>query len=765
MKIELENLFVQKLKDGINLFTGAGFSTLQSPNGEKLPTGKELSCELKKKYSLTDLPEDQELSYVSEFCPDQEYQEYLRERLKVKSYNPLYNVLNKINLKSYITTNIDNIVRLVMDNSASYYLKSIQEYGASMHGANELPYIPLHGDISDLNSKLFFGKFDLSVVDKRNKDLFDQMFGLLAKQPILFWGYSFRDSGVLATVKRLLELGTSDIWIQFLSTETSSIKLFRDKGCHIIEANTEELLKWIDSHIQNTTQHESDILLDLRLKKYKIPTLSEITSVPQKDYYQGGNTSWHPILADIPYERPIIPIIEDSAIKNNCIIITGCKFSGKTTILMQLSRKIHSHNKLYIDGIVKEEAEFILNIIGKREVWIFFNNCIDNILAFNCFAKCKNIHIIGTSDDYHFETVKHLIDKSVSYKIFDCTELQKHEAQNIYNKIPTGIRKQNFVFKDFGDEKYSLLEFISHNVMMAHTKKQISNMFSILQKKDYTSFAIIALTSYLADSGSALSYTNIATLFDKNVYPDAFNMIKHVKNYLREYNFEWAIEDQCQDFFTLRSKLFAISARNVLIEKYKDEFAKTIMSFISKESPYNIAKYDIYKRKGYDSELFSKIFNKEQASYLYDLIYNFDKSPYTLQQWALCLTAFKDYKEAFIKIDKAISENPCNFSFKNSQAIIMFESNKVIGNADAIDYMHKAMEILKQCYLDDKRKLYHAQKFAEFAIFFYTQYHYSDYLNDSKNWLLEVSESNEYTSNRTKKLIDKITTILSHLQF
>ncbi len=95
----------------------------------------------------------------------------------------------------------------------------------------------------------------------------------------------------------------------------------------------------------------------------------------------------------------------------------------------------------------------------------------------------------------------------------------------------------------------------------------------------------------------------------------------------------------------------------------------------------------------------------------------------------------------------------------------MFESNKVIGNADAIDYMHKAMEILKQCYLDDKRKLYHAQKFAEFAIFFYTQYHYSDYLNDSKNWLLEVSESNEYTSNRTKKLIDKITTILSHLQF
>lgn len=90
MKIELEDLFIQKLKDGINLFTGAGFSVLPSKTGEKLPTGNELCDVLRKKYLMNDIPDDQGLAYVSEFCPEQEYQNYLRSRLTVSSYNPLY---------------------------------------------------------------------------------------------------------------------------------------------------------------------------------------------------------------------------------------------------------------------------------------------------------------------------------------------------------------------------------------------------------------------------------------------------------------------------------------------------------------------------------------------------------------------------------------------------------------------------------------------------------------------------------------------------
>ena len=115
-----------------------------------------------------------------------------------------------------------------------------------------------------------------------------------------------------------------------------------------------------------------------------------------------------------------------------------------------------------------------------------------------------------------------------------------------------------------------------------------------------------------------------------------------------------------------------------------------------------------------------------------------------------------------LKLIKQFPKKPANFSFKNSQAIIMFESNKETASPDAIYYMHKAMGILKSCYLDDKRKLYHAQKFAEFSLYFYTKYKCTDYLLEAKNWLNEVSMTSDYTSRHTGKLIEQLTSILSH---
>ena len=191
MNIELESLFTEKLKTGINLFTGAGFSVLPSPSGKRLPTGKELCDEVIEKFKLQEFSSEKGLAYISEFCPEQEYQDFLRNRFTIDEYNQLYDLITRINLRTYISTNIDNLIRRVIDNTSKYFLKNIREYGATRDGTNELAYIPLHGDVVDLNSKLYFGVFDLAVVDKLNRDLFEQMFGRLAKQPILFWGYNF----------------------------------------------------------------------------------------------------------------------------------------------------------------------------------------------------------------------------------------------------------------------------------------------------------------------------------------------------------------------------------------------------------------------------------------------------------------------------------------------------------------------------------------------------------------------------------------------
>ncbi len=763
MKIDLENLFAQKIVSGINLFTGAGFSVLPSPSGDKLPTGKEFCEEVITKFNLQDISADKGLSYISEFCPDQEYQDFLRERFTVHSYNPLYDQINKINMRTYVTTNIDNIIRLVMDKSTKYYLKSICEYGASMNGENELSFIPLHGDVAN-SGKLYFGLFDLVTVDKNNADLFEQMFGQLVKQPILFWGYSFQDKGVLSVVKRLIEQGNNEIWVQFLPEEQDAIKLFRSKGCHIIEANTLSLLQWIQDNINITIEdNASDLIEDTRLDKYRIPTISKIASIPQSEYYQQGNTGWHPVLADVPYERKIVSEIENAAISKKNVVLSGCRFSGKTTILMQLARKVNCRNKFYVDGISKAEAEFILNIIGNESAWIFFNNFTDDIFAYNCFAKRDNIFLVGTAEEYHFETVKHLIDRELTYKIFNCSEITKDEARHIYNKIPAGLRKSIFKYKDNDDEKFSMLELVAQNVVGVFAKKHISQMINAVSREDDNMFTAIILASYLSEYGSALSYANISTILDINVYPDAIKLINKVKDYLRTFDLHLDNDESYQDYFVLRSKLFAYNAKNILLEEHKNKFASVVKLFTLRESRYGIARYNVFRRKAYDAQLFSELFTKDEAISLYKFLYKIENSPYTLQQLALCLANFHDYQNAFLCIDKAISEMPNNFSFKNSQAIIMFEANKMLLSAEAVEHMRFAMETLRICYNDDKRKIYHAQKFSEFAIYFYEKHKCADYLEEAQHWLFEMSNQSEGVSRYTNKLKEKLSSIISTL--
>lgn len=758
MEVKNGNAFLERLKTGINLFTGAGFSLLPSDSGITLPSGKEFCREIITHFNLKDISESYELDYVSEFCPEIEYQNYLRNRFKVSDYNKLYDVLNLININTYVTTNIDNIVRLVMDNSQRYYLRNIREYGAPTISKNEITYIPLHGDVLDLNSLLYFKKFDLAIVDDNNRDLFNQMFGLLAKRPLLFIGYGFNDKGVLGVVNRLISMGASDIWVQLLPEDKANIKLFESKGCHVIEANTEELLIWIRDHI-NYDKGESDIRVDGNaLSTYRIPTISQISAVPTQEFFQQGHTHWYPILSNIAFERPIISIAEDLALKYKNVIITGSRFSGKTTTLMQLASKINTINKFFLDGVTKEEAKFVLKQIGNCKAWVFFKNCCSDINAFIFLAKQDNIYLIGTSDDYQLETVKHIIFGEVTCKILECTELSNSEALGLYNKIPSGIKRPTFSFKEDDVEKYSMLEFVAKNIVGVYTRKTVSRMLSEIFEADKNVFSVIALAAYLTEKNSALSYSLVSRLLKIDIYPGGLNMINKTKNYLREFNLTIETEG---DFFVIRSSLFSMNILKILIEDYRDYFAQIVRFVVEDASSYNIFRYDIFRRKAFDSQLFRRIFSIDEAVRLYNILYSKDQNPYTLQQKALCQSLFGDYKNAFQSIDKALSIMPNNFSFRNSQAIIMFEANKSTISAESVSYMKKAMEILKQCYIDDKRKTYHAQKFAEFAIILHSDYDCDEYLENAQQWLDEIVSEDGFVSIKTQKLREQIASALS----
>lgn len=750
MKVKIDNveLLREKLHTGICFFTGAGFSSLPDKNGKKLPTAKILAQDIVDKFEIDNVFDD-DLTYISEQCPPDELDKFLREKFTVTSYNPLYKVLNKVKIKTFVTTNIDNIIRKVIDDGNTYYINNIREYGASTYNPYELTYIPLHGDVLDKNSTLYFKKLELSQVTTENKDLFDAMYAHLIKQSVLFIGYSFNDGGVLEVITRLLKNGCHDIWIQCLPSDKKNIAFLRNKGCNIIEADTESLLNWIEnqgdfinsSPIQNT--HIS------KLKRYHIPSITNITAIQNAEYFQQGNTQWYPILVNVPYERKEVNQVYNETLKVKNVIILGDRFTGKTTMLMQTALKVNAEIKLYIDTPRLEEAKFICKNLKKDKAWVFIQNCTADIEAFKLFANQQNLNVVGTSNEYQYETVRHLIDNEIKYNIVNISELTKSEALAIFNKIPRGLKNNQFKYKDVkhSNDKYSMLEFIGLNVSKSLSKRKISSMLQDILKSDNRIFDIIALTAYLSENYSALSYNIVASYFNILVYPNAFELVKKAKEHLKSCYYDNL--ELYEDYYILRSKLFATNIRDLLLRDFKDKYSNVVENFIKNVSTYNILRYDVFCRKGYDAELFYRLFSYEKSNELFDLLFKNNTNCYTLQQWALCRMKFGHYKEAFADIDRALSIAPNNFSIQNSQAIILFEANKNDQSEIALKSLKDAMEILKKCYNNDKRKVYHAQKFAEFALILKRLHNCSDYIDEAINWIHEIV--NEQGDNITKK--------------
>ncbi len=756
IRIDNENLFKEKLKNGINLFVGAGFSCLPDEKGNTLPIGNELAKEICDKFEVEQIYSD-DLPTASALVRNKhDLQNFLRERFRVTSYNPAYMAINKINLKSFITTNIDNIIHSVIENGGKYFLNSISYYGATNRAPNALPYIPLHGDVNMPDSELYFGKFDMAVVDKKNEDLFKEMFSKLSNTPTLFWGYSFNDYGVLRTVERLLAKAPHDIWIQCLAEDTKTIAVFKSKGCNIIEGDTQSLLEWINKEAISAAPSEKSIINKGSLKRFMIPSLQSVEATLLEDFYQNGRTAWHPILSKRVPELSLINAMYDTSLANKNTILLGGSFTGKTTALMQLALKIDKQNKLYLDKITSEEALFILKNIGNEETWVFFHNFAEDIEAYKIFASHPKIITVGVADDYQFEMVKHLL-VGIPYRYKEIGDITILDAQKIYDEIPLGIRTKEFSYKENEDEKFSMLEMISKNVSNVPTQERIKKILLNIKNRSPQAYEAVLLTSYLEYHRSALSTDIIVSYFGIGSYTKIQTIIKVAQNILNDYEIDFSRDDSSQDFFILRSKLFLRNAMLLLRYNplFKKDFAKVITKFIYDVSPFNIYRFHIFRRKAYDSKLFNDLFDKTTANELYKFLYDYDSNPYTLQQWALYCAKIGNYTQAFIYIDQALDSCPSNFSMQNSRAIIFFEANKGKGSPAAFIEMQKAMALLGFCYNNDKKKDYHAHKFAEFACYLAENMSEKNYIGQAITWLEEI-RIHETNHKETDALLHKL---------
>lgn len=765
MNIEGESTFKRYLQDKINLFLGAGFSIISKDNNkDDLPLGDKLAEELSRKFELekTDL---YKISTILEMTRKVEFYQYLTERFRVVSNYEKYKVLDRLNIKKIFTTNIDDLVYKIFENNTKHYINNVTLSGPVFNDECAIDYYPLHGSIRDSNKRFVFSVNDINRTYIDENDVWQTLRQSISKEPILFLGYGFNDAGVFQALYGDSKFNNNQKpkWILLKDPQKIDIDYFKALGFFIITGTINEFLDYIDNlkfskKINNNIKNEA---IEIP-KEMCIPKHSDVPAAPLKDFYLGDEPQWYNIYSgDIPHTshyRTITNLIDSG----ENVIVTSIPASGKTTTLMQLASEYESDSiKLILKFPTKEKVQYIINTLKGRNAIIFIDNFTDDIDSIECLFTIENIQVVAFDIDYSFETVSHRMHK-YKYKLHNMSELEELDIQKIIESIPKNIKKDSIIQKTDN----SLFEIINRNVRVPNLQQRYKKFILDLDSNNSTLAELFVMICYVHSCRIPVSFDMAYSFLRDDIteYKDVYDMInnlgKLVKNLENTSTFN-LIDDDQQDYFFTRSAylskviLWQLSKKSKILKRVLEKFLKNV-------SPYNICRFDIFKRKAYDSKIISEAFdNWREGMEYYEKLYNRDNSEYLLQQGALYLSSKGEYSKAFEWIDKALNNSKKEqFTIQNTHAIILFKSNieKEDDESGLVKRtLDKSMGILEKCYQDDKRKGFHAVVFAEQALKYENRFgieESKEYLLLAQNWL-NIENVKDLNSTNTKKEIFK----------
>lgn len=275
MEIQNENTLIHAMKTGINVFVGAGFSLYAYDKcNRKLPTGKELAIELQKTFNV----KSSDLSMISTILQRKskvEFKTFLTERFTVKDYEPSYENLNYVNVKSYFTTNIDNLVpKIVSASNSKRFINDLLVYGENTD-ANRINYLPLHGNVDNPENDYVFDVQSLATTFGSNQRIWSYLSNACEKNPTIFLGYSFSDNSVIQALSsyRTFENAQKEKWILLYKPTEEEIEYYEALDFSIIQGDIKEFLEFIPTllGVDNQTeggQQLNDDILDIFRSNY-----------------------------------------------------------------------------------------------------------------------------------------------------------------------------------------------------------------------------------------------------------------------------------------------------------------------------------------------------------------------------------------------------------------------------------------------------------------------------------------------------------------
>lgn len=777
MEIQNENSLIHAMKTGINVFVGAGFSLYAyDKKKQNLPSGNGLVDELKSMFNV----KAASLSMISTILQRKaktEFKAFLTERFSVDSYESFYNNLNLVNVKSYFTTNIDNLIpKIVSAENSKRFINDLLVNGENAD-ANRINYLPLHGCVENPENEYVFDVQSLATTFGNNSRIWSYLSNACEKNPTIFLGYSYSDNSVIQALSsyRTFENAQKEKWILLYNPTDDQIEFYEALDFTIIKGEIKEFLELLPNILDNEElsgkKNEEEEIRDI-FKNNLVPLDNRNqVSRPIIDFFRGQVPIWSDILSNKIYRVSYYKQIQDSIYnQNRQTIVIGAPVSGKTTLAMLLAYNVQFEGvKLMYSGLTLSKVDFILKILGNLKALIFVENFTDNIEAFLKLSQAKNITVVGVDRSQFYSTVSHMLTPQM-FDIINVTELSDNDIQGVFNSVPVEIKASSMKTKRKSKDIYaadSIYEFVIRNIKGQNIVERYKKIIHDLEHDDSNLMEFLLLCAYMHKCRVPLSIEVAYSYFsDIYNYQDVLEMKDELEDMLSEFEGSNDLLDSSIEYYYPRTYFIAEA-----ILKYSSPLLlKKIMSKVIDNVPkYLIYNFKTFRKFAFDSLLTAKAFvdwkdgmDFYKSAYLYD-----NENPYVLQQGALFLSKKKQYQEAFKWIDKAInSTNDKYFSIRNSHAIILFDANYELELNNMVEeQLDRSMEILHKCYHDDSRKIFHAIVYADQAERYFIKANSEktiNYLQQAKKWLKEESSNNSWNY-ELKQRLSKVEKILATL--
>jgi hypothetical protein len=766
MRIENEHTFKKALSEGINLFAGAGFSVLANDcEGRPLPIGSEFAAELLSKF---DIPKSTSLdlskiSTILEHDKKSDFYAYIKKRFDVKDFDERYFLLDRINIKTIFTTNVDNLMHEIYSSSSIHYLNDVSLQGPAYSDRSAIDFVALHGSILNNSRSMSFSSRDVAAAFRSDPDRWHALTNQLQALPTIFWGHGIEDAAVLEALNPSTVRGRpyKDKWMILQpSIDEGTIRYFKALDFQIIIADTIQMLDYLDS-LKITPPEKLVGVPGAPTREIfpqeAIPDVGITPVRPIIEFYLGAAPSWNDIFNGRLHRTCHFTTICNVINSGKNTIAIGLPACGKTTLMMQVAAALSfSGHKLICDMMTSEKAHLLVTKLCGEKALIFLDNFTDSINAFRFLSSQSNVQIVGFDRDYNFDIVSHKINKN-QCTICDVTELSPHDMQEIFSRVPRNIKKPTYMSPETSQGiRPSLFELIEANIVRNSLRDRFYTALQQLAREDINLLDLLLVCCYVHKCRTPISMDMLIAFFRDKVggYRDIYRMHERLGAMLTDYVGELADEEQ--DYFIPRSN---IVAEAIIDQAPSLAFKRVLQRFHKEVSPYRIHRIDVFRRQAYDKDLILKAFpDWEEGMDFYRTICDRDPSPFVRQQCALYLSFKKRFTEAFEWIDDAIMQSAGKIpSIRNSHAIILFKANIDRPESDGTVQrtLKQSMDILSECYHYDKRKTYHALVFADQALKYCEVYPgeiANEYLATAKKWLEEETRKSPWHRN-TKRLL------------